>query len=136
MTLASNAAVMFIFGLGSFGPWWGRRYFNDGQASQNGRRAQAARTISGYISKAPATGAFCMVFFFPLMHMWMIPKPECDNGEEIHLNSCLKMASVLSLIMFQINFGLFLSTPNIYNAYVHATVVFVFAVNGLFYFAF
>ena len=140
--IASVSSVIFVFGLPGFQKW-NPYYFNPGNSTA-GSGEDASITISGYISKAPATGLMAMMFFTPIMQMWLVPKPQSclvhdpygNNLYVRNISSWMKIAAVMCLGLFQVFFGAFLAIPNIYNPSLHGIVVALFAVFGLLYFLF
>ena len=106
-------------------------YFNPGN-STSAPKNQTFESISGFISKAPATALMGMIFFIPNVQMWMLPKPKNLLPQNTYaINSC-----VIALIFFQIFFGAFLAIPNIYNSQLHGAVVGGFSFFGIIYFIF
>ena len=106
-------------------------YFNPGN-STSAPKNQTFESISGFISKAPATALMGMIFFIPNVQMWMLPKPKNLLPQNTYaINSC-----VIALIFFQIFFGAFLAIPNVYDSALHGMVVCLFSLFGIIYFLF
>lgn len=80
-------------------------------------------TVSGYISTTEATGGMAATFFWPILFMWHGPKHKITNR--------FTGLSFLTIFVFQISFGVFLSNPTTYNNTVHVISVGVFCLAAI-----
>ena len=74
-------------------------YFNPGddvQRDSDRQNGSISYTISGYISRAPATGAMWAVCLAPIMNMFYAP----DNCGHSDKPTCAQITSLISLIGF------------------------------------
>lgn len=72
MIAVSVFPVIFVFGLPGF-QRLGPEYFNYGNSTTG--NVSTIISISGFISRAPATGLMFLFFLPVLMQMWLLPLP-------------------------------------------------------------
>ena len=70
--------------------------------------------------------------FYPILLMWESKIIILDSMKKHRF--LIRSMSYWSLMLFQINFGLFLSFPTDYNRSVHGIVVALFSVFGIIHF--
>ena len=89
-------------------------------------------SISSYISNAQATGLMAACFYYPCIQMWSdYSLLNYIKNLEMQKKITQHTVSFTSLVVFQTNFGLFLSFPVDKFGLLHAMTVVTFSTSGL-----
>ena len=95
-----------------------------------GYKESIGYSISGYIANARATGLMASLFFYPCMLMWSPQARSClDNRGYV-----IKCVFNITLYVFQICFGGFLTCTVTWNEILHTTFVALFSICGIIHF--